>query len=261
MGMTETVSIIVPYREVPEHPDEWMIEFLESVSAQTDKRWDLIWVGDPPRQSFLGIVPMTFIPYENVYSRRINYAARWSEGAIILPLSCNDSIDPHLIERVLTGLTEAPEKLFWSCSHGMDDQIMTNSRMHGVIAYRRRFFETMNGLWVFNFNGTPRNGLEDWYAWIRIYLRGFANRGVYAGWHEGVPWRRHEEGSLNRDAICLPGWEAHTNWTKDTGATVPEVHVNAGAIPFRFLSENATRWVDSSAKRPDLAAIGGRFFA
>lgn len=207
-------SIIIPYKDVPSHPDQWMIECLESLERQTFRDFEVIWVGDFPRDS---------CPhqggYQWVYLRggedpriadRVNRGVSASTGEFVIIFNANDTLDPQYLELADQALTADPTADYWVPNGtGIGEEIMHNSVMCGVFALRRSVWDQLGGM-----EQSPEGltGAEDWHLWMKIWCAGIKGitemRSLYI-------WRRHEGSTADR-FVGHPMRHAKTEWMVKT---------------------------------------------
>lgn len=180
-----TVSVVVPCY----NGGEFLDGLLASLAAQSFRDFEIIIVDDgstdPATAKKLASLPpdIRVIQQDNrglPEARNIGYRAARAE--FVLPLDCDDRIEPKFLSEAITLLSKAPADVAFVFSHmrlfgaingilprnfNCYDQLFLN-RLPYCLLLRKFVWEAIGG-----YDETMRDGYEDWEFSIRLALAGF----------------------------------------------------------------------------------------
>jgi glycosyltransferase involved in cell wall biosynthesis len=182
-----TVSVVLPCYNAHEH----LGQAIDSMRAQTFRDFEIIVVDDgstdPETRAFLdgldGDVRVVRQENRGLPGAR-NAGFREARGSYVLPLDCDDWLEPTFLEKTLAALGNAPDATF-AFTH-----IALEGEATGVLDKNFNFFEQLflnqlpycllipKAVWheAGGYDETMRHGYEDWEFNIRLGGRGI--RGV-----------------------------------------------------------------------------------
>lgn len=174
-----TVSVVMPCYNTHEHLDA----ALGSVRAQTYSDFEIVLVDDgsdqPATRAYLRGLDkdMRVIRQQNRgLSAARNTGFRHARGEFVLPLDCDDWLDPSFLEKAVAALSAAPKNRF------VFSYLNLFGDAHGVLAKEHNHFEQLflnqlpycllirKSLWrqIGGYDETMRQGYEDWEFNIRL---------------------------------------------------------------------------------------------
>ena len=183
MTTAPTVSVVLPCFNAHEH----LKQSIDSVSIQTYRDLEIIVVDDgsdnPDTIAFLDAMgdDVRLVRQRNLgLSGARNTGFREARGKYVLPLDCDDWIEPEFISKVVRALESEPRAAF-AFSH-----IRLEDKASGVLEKNYNFFEQLffnqlpyciliaKDTWeeVGGYDMTMRHGYEDWEFNIRLGGRG-----------------------------------------------------------------------------------------
>jgi glycosyltransferase involved in cell wall biosynthesis len=180
------VSIVVPCF----NGGRFLDTLLASLAAQTFRDFDIIIVDDgstdPATCAKLASLPhgiQVLRQSNRGLSAARNAGIRAARGAFVLPLDCDDTLDPAFLAEVTAVLRQAPPQTAFAFTHmrlagGVDgilsrqcnhfDQLFLNQLPYCMLLRKSAWKE------VGGYDETMRDGYEDWEFNIRLSAAGFA---------------------------------------------------------------------------------------
>lgn len=180
------VSVIIPCF----NGGRFLDGLLASLAAQTFRDFEIIIVDDGSTEqetlSVLAKLPpsIRIVRQENLgLSGARNAGFREAKAEFVLPLDCDDALDPGYLAETVSALRRAPGDVGFVFTHmrltGTLEGVMTrhfnrfdqlfHNRMPYCMLIRKRAWESVGG-----YDETMRDGYEDWEFNIRLAASGFA---------------------------------------------------------------------------------------
>lgn len=173
------VTVVIPCYNTHEH----LAEALDSVRAQTFRDFEIMVVddgsNDPEAVAFLDAVgdDVRLIRQDNQgLPAARNTGFRQARGELVLPLDCDDALDPSFLDKAVAALRAAPPNSF------VFSYLRLAGSMQGVLKKNYNHFEQLffnqlpycllirKALWeeVGGYDESMRQGYEDWEFNIRL---------------------------------------------------------------------------------------------
>lgn len=183
-GVSPIISVVLPCY----NSHLYIQQTLDSLRAQSFRDFEIVLVNDgsndPDTIAFIDQLEsdVRVINQRNMgLSAARNMAIRYARGAYIVPLDCDDWLDPDFLDKALTRIQQAPQKSF------VFSYLNLCGDLRGVLAKEFNAFEQLflNQLpyclmyprqaWraIGGYDETMRRGYEDWEFNIRLSRHGY----------------------------------------------------------------------------------------
>jgi GT2 family glycosyltransferase len=248
--MTPIVSVVVPCH----NGGRFLDALLASLAAQTFRDFEIVIVDngstEPATQEKLASLEnaVRVIHQENRYLPGArNTGFREAKGAFVLPLDCDDTLEPTFLAEAVAVLKDAPPEVGFVFAHmrltgvlegvlprrfNAFDQLFLN-RLPYCMLIRRSAWEKIGG-----YDETMRNGTEDWEFNIRLARAGYRGAEIakplfiyyvrrdgmllsHSSRMHGTIWRhiREKHADLYRLPALLAAWRAAPR--EQSGVSLP----------------------------------------